>query len=103
MIPLARIPIKNVGKCGTAGRLRVQGSYPTYPELLVLERRRPTSVILRTPAFLVFFVAQPILAVLLSGSWTISKAWRMTPVYPEPAKGPSLPEPDRSLSSRLPL
>ena len=55
VIPLARIPIKNVGKCGTAGRLRVQGSYPTYPELLVLERRRPTSVILRTPAFLVFF------------------------------------------------
>ncbi len=42
VIPLARIPIKNVGKCGTAGRLRVQGSYPTYPELLVL-------------AFLVFF------------------------------------------------
>src|SRR6266700_5104512 len=31
VIPLARIPIKNVGKCGTAGRLRVQGSYPTYP------------------------------------------------------------------------
>ncbi len=47
------------------------------------------------------FVAQPILAVLLSGSWTISKAWRMTPVYPEPAEGPSLPEVERSLSSRL--
>jgi len=63
------------------------GLLPYLPELLVLERRRPTSVILRTPAFLVFFVAQPILAVLLSGSWTISRAWRMTPVYLSRSKG----------------
>src|SRR6266705_495644 len=42
---------------------------------------------IENPGISRFFVAQPILAVLLSGSWTISRAWRMTPVYLSRSKG----------------
>jgi len=52
---LGQIPDKECRQMRDGGSPPCPGLLPYLPELLVLERRRPTSVILRTPAYLVFF------------------------------------------------
>jgi len=52
---LGQNPDKECRQMRDGGSPPCPGLLPYLPELLVLERRRPTSVILRTPAYLVFF------------------------------------------------